>query len=397
VSRRRGTSLPDDGVPTDSLRSRVRRWYATAVPHIPTITLLALAAALVACVDNEPRDAQVDTASDVSAVDATTAGDTTTAEATPERGRCELPADAAVTLPADDSRHSAPTEWFYWTGHLQSEDGRWFGFHMTVLVAGPVGHGIVLAHHSLTRADAPVGGGDKYAHGFALGLEKESELPLRGFAFDLDRIAVSGYDGNDVLASELEGSKLALALSDPRGPVVRHGNGFQDYGGGITTYYYARPRQAATGTLTVDGEELRVTGSVWFDHQWGTLAAPEASKWDWVAIQLEDGRDLMVVRLPIPGGDLFSFAELTNTDCTTETFYGEDVTFSGRKTWQSPESGCTYPMDWDITVADLHFALHPLTDDQEMQAEPIPYWEGAATVTGSAVGRAYVEMVGYCH
>jgi len=381
------------------------------VPYNLSAIALACAIALAACADTGPGGAPAvfDVGSDV-----TTPGDIgadgVDAPVTPDgsqaRARCELPADSAVTLPADDARHSAPTEWFYWTGHLQSEDGRWFGFHITVLVAGPVGHAIVLAHHSLTRADAPPGGGDRYGHGFALGVERADELPERGFAFDLGGhgqpsgpsvggLAVSGFDGNDVLFSELAHSRLALTLTDPRGPVVRHGNGFQDYGGGITTYYYARPRQRAVGTLHIDGEDLAVSGNVWFDHQWGTLASPDSSRWDWVAMQLDDGRDLMVVRLPVPGGDIFSFAELTDTDCTTRTYYG--VAFSGRKTWQSPVSGCTYPLDWDISVADMHFSLTPLTDDQETQAEPIPYWEGAATVSGSATGRAYVELVGYCH
>lgn len=367
------------------------------VPHNPFATALACALAVAACAD-DPRAATPDAVADTGAGDVSAVGDVAAngGEVTVPRVRCELPADAAVTLPADDSRHSAPTEWFYWTGHLQSEDGRWFGFHLTVLVAGPLGHAVVLGHHSLTRAEAPAGG-KRYTHGFALGLEKPGELPAQGFGFDLDGLAVSGFDGNDVLRSELAGSTLALTLTDPRGPVVRHGTGFHDYGGGISTYYYARPRQEARGTLHVDGEDLVVTGSVWFDHQRGTLAAPEASRWDWVAMQLDDGRDLMVVRLPTLDGDIFSFAELTDTDCITTTYQGADVSFSGRKTWHSEASGCTYPIDWDVTVAGMHFDLTALTDDQEMLAEPIPYWEGAATVSGSATGRAYVELVGYCH
>ncbi len=331
-------------------------------------------------------------APDTSAPDA--AGEVTpdtSPEVSAPRKRCELPVGVQVSLPADDARHDAPLEWYYWTGHLQAEDGRWFGFHITVLAAGPAGQALLFAHHSLTRDD---GGG--YSHGFATGIELQ-DLPAQGFAFDLDTLEARGVDGRDVLYSELDASKLTLELVDDRGPVARHGTGFQDYGGGITTYYYARPRQTARGTLELDGEILAVTGTVWFDHQWGTLAAPDQSRWDWIAIQLDDGRDLMVVQLPTLDGGVAGFAELTDADCNIEHFGGEDVSFTASSTWLSPHSKCDYPMEWQVTVGDMRFDLSPLTEDQEMLAQPVPYWEGATTVSGSATGRAYVELVGYCH
>ena len=308
------------------------------------------------------------------------------------KARCELPPGSLVSLPADDARHVAATEWFYWTGHLKAEDGRWFGFHITVVVVGAPGIGAMIGHHSLTRGDP--GSGPDYRHGFEAGLEKG--IPDDGFAFDLDDLVVSGFDGHDKLRSRLDGATLDLDVVDHRGPVARHGSGFKDYGGGISTYSYARPRMSARGTLDIDGEHLAVTGSVWFDHQWGALAPPDVSRWDWIAIQLEDGRDIMVVQIPTPDG-IAGEAELSRPDCSMAYFDADQVGFNGTAFWQSPSSGCTYPMDWQVTVGDEVFDLTPLADDQEMHADPIPYWEGAATVSGSATGRAYVELVGYCH
>src|SRR4051794_39597518 len=41
---------------------------------------------------------------------------------------CDETPTGAVTPPADDTVHDAPVEWWYWTGHLQDEAGRWYGF-----------------------------------------------------------------------------------------------------------------------------------------------------------------------------------------------------------------------------------------------------------------------------
>jgi predicted secreted hydrolase len=356
-------------------------------------TTLAFALALAACSD-APRTAEAPDATD--ATDASEGGEAPdTSPETVAAARCELPEGAAVSLPADDQRHQAATEWYYWTGHLRAEDGRWFGFHITVLIAGPPGRGVMLAHHSLTRAGGGEGIG-AYVHGFEAGFERG--LPAAGFAFEVGDVRVSGNDGEDLIATELDGIRLELTASDVRGPVVRHGNGYHDYGSGIATWYYARPRMAASGSLVIDGETLRVSGTVWFDHQWGTLASPDTSRWDWIAMQLDDGRELMVMRLPLSEGGPahFGYAELTERDCTTRVFLGDEVALSGRKTWVSEASGCAYPVGWEVTVGDMRFDLEPLAEDQEMHAEPIPYWEGAATVSGSAAGRAYVELVGYC-
>jgi len=36
--------------------------------------------------------------------------------------------EGEVIFPDDEGVHSEELEWWYWTGHLQAEDGRWFGF-----------------------------------------------------------------------------------------------------------------------------------------------------------------------------------------------------------------------------------------------------------------------------
>lgn len=332
-------------------------------------TLLATLATLIACDDGS------------------TAGPS---GATPPITRCKLAAAAAVSLPADDARHDAPGEWFYWTGHLQTTSGDWIGFQLTVLAVGAPGNGLVLVHQSIT--DQANG---TYDHTILAGLDDRD--PDAGFDFIVGNVVARGVDGRDHLELVLAGgARLTLDLDDPRGPVARHGDGFKDYGAGVSTYYYSRPRMHARGTLQRGRLIDDVSGDVWFDHQWGALAPGTASYWDWIAVQLDDGSELMVTRFPLPGDTHIGIAELTSRDCVTTEIVTPDVSLAARGEWKSPATTCTYPSGWDLVVGDLELALDPVTLDQEMADDVGSYWEGATLVSGDTTGRAYVELVGYC-
>ena len=78
-----------------------------------------------------------------------------------------------------------------------------------------------------------------------------------------------------------------------------------------------------------------------------------------------------------------------------------DFTLTPSRQWTSPESGATYPSDWQITFPELKIVLQvePLIPNQEFRAS-FTYWEGAVRVhgqiDGAAVnGRGYVELTGY--
>lgn len=373
------------------------------VRAVALATVAALSATPLAACDGSPElpatsDADAAAATDAAstATDATLASDAATPDDTSSPkppARCELAPNAVVALPRDDARHVAAGEWYYWTGHLQTADGAWLGFQLTVLLAGPPGAAVAVTHASITDVAR-----DDYHHAAGFGLDDRS--PERGFDFTVGDVVATGGDGQDHLVIPIgddgDGASLELDLVDHRGPVARHGTGFKDYGAGISTYYYSRPRMTATGTLTRGGVREPVAGRAWFDHQWGSLASATASHWDWLGVQLDDGSELMVTAFPLPGGERFATAELTDRDCHTALLEGDGVALTPRRDWTNPETLCTYPSGWDVQVGDLHLGLEPATLDQEMRADPIDYWEGAATVDGDATGRAYVELVGYC-
>ena len=45
-------------------------------------------------------------------------------------------------------------------------------------------------------------------------------------------------------------------------------------------------RRFLDGFRAVDGRALEVTGTAWFDHQWGDFIAVGGGGWDWFAVNL---------------------------------------------------------------------------------------------------------------
>ncbi|MCL4689942.1 MAG: carotenoid 1,2-hydratase, partial [Burkholderiales bacterium] len=84
----------------------------------------------------------------------------------------------------------------------------------------------------------------------------------------------------------------------------------------------------------------------------------------------------------------------------TRVFTKDEVRFAPRRTWRSPRTGATWPVEMDLEIAGEPWVATPMMDDQEMDARSSTgtlYWEGAVTVAGpgGAKGRGYLELTGY--
>ena len=153
-----------------------------------------------------------------------------------------------------------------------------------------------------------------------------------------------------------------------------------------------------------ENEALAVTGRAWMDREWSTSAlGPELAGWDWFALQLDDGRDLMfyVLRRRDGAPDPFSAGVLVAADGAPRPLEVTGVAIDTLAHWTSPRSGVRYPARWRLAVpsADLRLEVTPRLPDQELIVGT-RYWEGAVTVRGASAGRpvagtGYVELVGY--
>ena len=308
----------------------------------------------------------------------------------PPEGRLELPRDAGYLA-------DMPIQWWYWNGHLWDENRREYGFQVVAFtfrqLDGSVKQEATFAitdidedtfhFESLAAAGAPV----KTRMGFELVLQSE---PLA--------ISVTG-DGTG--QARLVGRSQDHALEHdiaPAGPAAVHFDGSaRPFSFGGWTYYYSYPLQQVSGTLTLagDAEPLQVTGQAWFDRQYGALAPLLESTYAWIGAQLEDGRQLMI--FDAAGDD---FAAITSAAGETRELAPGTYELCWENTrgkWRSGSSQCVYPLHFRIEVPDEHLDLRvtPAIDWQEVTSGQ-PYWEGKTWVTGSARGRAYLEVHGWC-
>lgn len=306
---------------------------------------------------------------------------------------------APIVFPRDEGPHPVRSEWWYYTGHLVTADGHRYGFE-EVFFHGHQGLFTgYAAHFAIT---------DDNRHAFTYAQRRTGEggvaKPAAGFDLTIGDWQMRGLGGHDTLRAAMPGYTLALSLTATK-PAVLHGSGgYVDLGPAGTSAYYSRTRMRVRGTMTVDGQPLKVTGDAWMDHQWGDFSAFALGGWSWFAMQLADGSDLMLYlvrdaaqRLTLAGGTF-----VAANGAATHLAAG-DFVITPQATWTSPHSGNVYPARWQIRVPDLQLALTltPTMTNQELDTRrttAVVYWEGEVTATGhhgpTAVrGPGYVELI----
>lgn len=313
-------------------------------------------------------------------------------------GSCLNIPQGQISLPKDEMFHSEPIEWWYWTGHLQTEKGRWFGFEHTVFLIRMFGQTVQMVHHAITDID------DGTFH-YAVTTQRAAPIAqTSGFNWEVNGLVAQGSGGIDSIHGETDDYVLDIKLKSTKPVVFQHEEGYTNYSFGGNTYYYSYQRMAAEGTLKVGNEELPVRGTGWFDHQWGDLTQAINSGWDWFAIQLDDNREIMLANVNVSAEeDVMVGNSYADDDCQVSELNTDEIEITPLGEWTSPHTQCTYPQKWNIRVGDLNLTVTPVIADQELSTDNafLPaklraYWEGVAIVSGDATGRAYVELAGYC-
>jgi predicted secreted hydrolase len=169
------------------------------------------------------------------------------------------------------------------------------------------------------------------------------------------------------------------------------------------SHYLTFPRLKVSGALKSGVESLDVTGEAWMDHEFSSSQLDEGQVgWDWAALQLHDGTELMVYRMRREDGSTDAASKLvTIAHDGAQQALGPDA-FSWKEItrWKSPRSGAEYPIEVQVTFGQVTYQLRPLVQDQEQGGDitGLPYWEGACDVldaSGKVVGRAFLELAGY--
>ena len=318
-------------------------------------------------------------------------------------------------FPADHGPHEAfRNEWWYVTGNLDSDDGRRFGFELTIFrfalaPDAPQAESnwrtrqVYIAHFAVTDPESDrFLVAEKFSRG-ALGLAGAQSDPFRVWIDDWS-IAASAADNWRLRASD-PGFALDVNLLALKAPVLNGVDGLSQKSAepGNASYYYSMTRWQTAGTLRIANEEYAVSGLSWLDREWSSSAlADDQQGWDWFALQLSDNTELMYYSIRSTDGsqDPQSAGTRVSANGNATHLRRDDVDLVVTGTWDSPEGG-RYPAAWRITVPAENLVLEvtPVMADQELFTT-VRYWEGAVDVRGTRAGvpvegRGYVELTGY--
>ena len=323
-------------------------------------------------------------------------------------------------FPTDFGPHPGfGTEWWYYTGNLDSEDGRHFGYQFTlfrrsIAPATPAGDSewrsdqVYMGHFTVSD----VAGGrfhhdQRYSRDGAALAGATSDPRLHIWLEDLDMQALNDEATRLRLRASMEGAAIDFTLEHTKPPRLRGIKGYSQKGveAHQASYYYSIPRLATQGTLTLGGERIEVQGESWMDHEFFTqYLTAEVVGWDWFALMFDDGRELSLGWLRLKdGGQRYyggdgAAAFLVAADGSTSQIAPQDFHIEATDTWTSPHSGASYPSGWRVQLGGeqpLDFTLRPLLLDQELHESDIVYWEGAVEVAGDVAGYGYAELTGY--
>jgi predicted secreted hydrolase len=323
-------------------------------------------------------------------------------------------------FPRDHASHDEyRTEWWYYTGHLQGEDGTKYGYELTFFrsaLEAPRGltkgawaaKNIYLTHFAVSDLSK-----QKFFY------DERLTRPGIGFAgADSNRFKVwnqnwhAGFDNQErhILSAGSPEYAIDLTLQSDKPPAIHGENGVSQKASctGCASHYYSFTRLKTVGTIRVGTKTIKVTGSSWMDHEFGSnqLTADQIG-WDWFSIQLEDQTEVMLYNMRLKNGtiDANSSGTIIAADGSVRHLKKGEYTVTSTGSWRSPQTKGLYPMGWHVTIPSIkaELTISPALENQELAKRTpsqITYWEGACLVKGTedkkaVLGQAYVEMTGY--
>jgi predicted secreted hydrolase len=326
-----------------------------------------------------------------------------------------------VDLPRDlYAHHNAQTEWWYYTGHCETTNGKRFGFELvffkrrtdldkfSLVPVRIFGNPLYFAHFAVTDCDDK-----KFRYSHRKSGNGLFDLPANysetHYHLRLGDWSIREVGGTHILRATIGTEVVFEANLTPKKPVVfngKDGKGVSFKDEGEASRYFAYTRMQTEGDIVLDGKTEHFTGSSWMDREFGTWQPTENQKgWDWFSVQLENGCELMCYQLRNAENEASPFSSGTYIDEAGNSTHltHEDFKIEPTAYWESPNSKATYPNAWKLAVPKygLNLTVSPVMQDQELDTRGttmIVYWEGACDVVGTTNltnGTAYVEMVGY--
>jgi predicted secreted hydrolase len=324
---------------------------------------------------------------------------------------------AQLSFPKDFGAHNAyQTEWWYYTGNLNTASGQHFGYEFTIFrrALPPASrhasssrwqsNQVYFAHFTVSDiAQAAFYPTERFSRG-AVGLAGAEANPYRIWLEDWS--IAETHPGEVHLLAQTPKTSIDLTLTQTLPPILQGDRGYSQKGPepGNASYYYSQVQQPTQGTVRVGETQFQVTGNSWTDHEYSTSALSKGTQgWDWFSLQFQNGSALMLYGLRQQNGTIApeSSGTFITTDGKTQRLFQSDWQTEVLKTWKSPTTGAEYPTRWKIQIPKLAlaFTVEPYMPNQELNLSTT-YWEGAVRISGqqdqkALTGSGYVELTGY--
>ncbi|MDO9360202.1 MAG: carotenoid 1,2-hydratase [Polaromonas sp.] len=323
-----------------------------------------------------------------------------------------------LRFPRDRGAHpDFRTEWWYITGQATAGQ-RAFGFQLTFFrsrVEATQGMSSAFAAKQLVFAHAAVTDvqGRKLWHdqriaraGFGVATTREDDMAvqLRDWSLQVQPQA-TGQPGRYTARLPAADFSLDLQFTETQPVLLQGRRGLSRKGPdeAQASYYYSQPQLATRGTITLGAQRFDITGKAWLDHEWSReLLHPKATGWDWIGMNLDDGSALTAFHLrDKAGGALWDGGSFRPAGGDAYIFSRGEVIFKPVRTWKSPLTQATYPVEWMVRTPADFYTVRAVIDNQELDSRASTgaiYWEGLSDLidsNGLRVGRGYLEMTGY--
>ena len=216
--------------------------------------------------------------------------------------------------------------------------------------------------------------------------------------------------GSHLVDASLRRTKLDLEFK-PRKPLIVHagdGTGKPPSVGKSQSYYLSSTRMDIAGTLNLgSGKEVIVKGEGWFDHEIMEMDVSRGARgWDWFALQLDDGSELVFYQARKEDGTIADGAmvALIDREGVRQQLRQDQVEIEELEHWESPRSGARYPVRWKLSIPSHGIVLNlsPSSIDSEVRGRysQVTYWEGLVRLEGTRRGKrlgghGFVELTGY--
>jgi predicted secreted hydrolase len=330
-------------------------------------------------------------------------------------------------LPRDHGAHpDFKLEWWYVTGHLSDDAGEFHGFQITFFRRASA-HGrkrentilfddseLHLAHTALLDVSRKTFLHDERVNRRGWDADAHTEkLDVRNGNWSLRAASPDQPNSPLLLDARIRGTHHLKLQLVPIKPLVVFGeNGVSKKGASdaAASHYLTYSRLKAEGHLIRNNRPvLKLEGTAWMDHEISSSQLdPSQVGWDWLGIQMDDGREIMVYVLRKADGTPDPESKLTwvSADGHIHPVGHKSFILKPKGQWKSPVSGATYPGGLLLECPDPEsetrhtFEIIPRFQAQEITSKlgrALSYWEGACEVRehGIRKGNAYMELTGY--